>query len=92
MPLLVEFRATKSSYKPPGTATSELKDQELSCAVGISLDRTQLQIEDKRVNASRPRAGPGLHPLRRQVTAEGARAGTPRKAESRAPRLSSRSI
>ncbi len=62
MPLLVEFRATKSSYKPPGTATSELKDQELSCAVGISLDRTQLQIEDKRVNASRPRASPLASP------------------------------
>jgi hemolysin D len=44
----------KSGDKSPGTAnpTSEPKGQELSYAARISLDRTQMQVEDKTVNLS----------------------------------------
>jgi hemolysin D len=44
----------KSSDKPSGSsdATSEPKGQELTYAARISLDRTQMQVEDKMVNLS----------------------------------------
>ena len=44
----------KSSDKPAGAtaSTSEPKGQELTYAARISLDRTQMQIEDKMVNLS----------------------------------------
>ena len=44
----------RSNEKAPGaeTATSEPKGQELSYAARISLDRTQMQVEDKLVNLS----------------------------------------
>ena len=44
----------KSSDKAPGAenSTSEPKGQELSYAARVSLDRTQMQIEDKLVNLS----------------------------------------
>ncbi len=45
----------KSADKPAGgaaSATSEPKGQELSYAARISLDRTQMQVEDKLVNLS----------------------------------------
>jgi hemolysin D len=46
--------ADKSGDKPPGSssATSEPKGQELTYAARISLDRTQMQVEDKMVNLS----------------------------------------
>ena len=44
----------KSNEKAPGaeTATSEPKGQELNYAARVSLDRTQMQVEDKLVNLS----------------------------------------
>jgi hemolysin D len=44
----------KPGDKPPGgsSATSEPKGQELAYAARISLDRTQMQVEDKMVNLS----------------------------------------
>jgi hemolysin D len=44
----------KSADKPAGAAssTSEPKGQELAYAARISLDRTQMQVEDKLVNLS----------------------------------------
>jgi hemolysin D len=44
----------RSNEKAPGaeTATSEPKGQELSYAARISLDRTQMQVEDRLVNLS----------------------------------------
>jgi hemolysin D len=44
----------KSNEKSPGaeTATSEPKGQELNYAARVSLDRTQMQVEDKLVNLS----------------------------------------
>jgi hemolysin D len=42
----------KSPDKSAGAASSEPKGQELSYAARISLDRTQMQIEDKMVNLS----------------------------------------
>jgi hemolysin D len=44
----------KSNEKQPGgtTATSEPKGQELTYAARISVDRTQMQVEDKKVNLS----------------------------------------
>ena len=44
----------KSNDKPAGaaSATSEPKGQELTYAARISLDRTQMQVEDKMVNLS----------------------------------------
>jgi hemolysin D len=44
----------KSNEKQSGstTATSELKGQELTYAARISVDRTQMQVEDKKVNLS----------------------------------------
>ncbi len=49
-----EAPADKSGDKPPGSssATSEPKGQELTYAARISLDRTQMQVEDKMVNLS----------------------------------------
>jgi hemolysin D len=46
--------ADKAGDKSPGTgnATSEPKGQELTYAARISLDRTQIQVEDKMVNLS----------------------------------------
>ena len=46
--------ADKAGDKPPGgsSATSEPKGQELTYAARISLDRTQMQVEDKMVNLS----------------------------------------
>ena len=46
--------ADKSGDKSPGAVagTSEPKGQELSYAARISLDRTQMQVEDKRVELS----------------------------------------
>ena len=44
----------KSNEKAPGaeTTTSEPKGQELNYAARVSLDRTQMQVEDKFVNLS----------------------------------------
>jgi hemolysin D len=46
--------ADQSKEKQPGstTATSEPKGQELTYAARISVDRTQMQVEDKKVNLS----------------------------------------
>lgn len=47
-------RDDKSNDKPAGSpaATSEPKGQELTYAARISVDRTQMQVEDKKVNLS----------------------------------------
>jgi hemolysin D len=47
-------RDDKSNDKPAGApaATSEPKGQELTYAARISVDRTQMQVEDKKVNLS----------------------------------------
>ena len=44
----------KSGDKTPGaeTTTSEPKGQEMSYAARVSLDRTQMQVDDKLVNLS----------------------------------------
>ena len=44
----------KSNDKTPGaeTSTSEPKGQELNYAARVSLDRTQMQVDDKLVNLS----------------------------------------
>jgi hemolysin D len=49
-----DVQSDKSSDKPAGagSVTSEPKGQELSYAARISLDRTQMQVEDKLVNLS----------------------------------------
>ena len=46
--------ADKSNDKQPGStaASSEPKGQELTYAARISVDRTQMQVEDKMVNLS----------------------------------------
>ena len=47
-------RQDKSNDKAPGAenSTSEPKGQELNYAARVSLDRTQMQVEDKLVNLS----------------------------------------
>lgn len=49
-----ENSSDKSNDKDPGstTATSESNGQELTYAARISVDRTQMQVEDKKVNLS----------------------------------------
>jgi hemolysin D len=49
-----DVAADKTNEKSPGAgnATSEPKGQELTYAARISLDRTQMQVEDKMVNLS----------------------------------------
>ena len=50
----VMLQSDKSNDKPAGSpsATSEPKGQELTYAARISVDRTQMQVEDKMVNLS----------------------------------------
>ena len=52
--IMRDVPSDKSTDKSPGTtsATSEPKGQELSYAARISLDRTQMEVEDKLVNLS----------------------------------------
>ena len=49
---IVRDAPSDKSNEKPGGATSEPKGQELTYAARISVDRTQMQVEDKKVNLS----------------------------------------